>query len=97
MTTSVAAYQKGTVDREAAFKFVSHTVTAGQDSANAAAVTVSDIGTIRDVINVQIESTTGVFRAPQGVVSKSGAVVTINDTGLAVDEIIHFTAIGYSV
>lgn len=96
MTTSVAAYQKGTVDREAAFKLVSHTVTTAQDSANAAAITVSDLGTIRDVISAQVESTTGVFRAPQGIVSKATNVVTVADSGLAVDEIIHLTVVGYA-
>lgn len=97
MSTSVVTYQKGTVDREVNMKLVSHAVTSAQDSANAAAITVSDMSTVRDVIQAQIESTTGVFRSPQGVVSKSTNVVTVNDSGLAVDEIIHLTVVGYAV
>lgn len=96
MTTSVLAYQKGAVDREAAVKVVSHVVTNAQDNANAAAITVSDLGTIRDVIHAQIESTTGVFRSPQGIVSKATNVVTVNDSGLAENEVIHLTVVGYA-
>ncbi|MDP3078682.1 hypothetical protein [Bradyrhizobium sp.] len=96
MTKAVGSYQKGTaVDRDVMVKAVDHVVTAGQDSANAAAITVTDIGTVKAVISALIESTTGVFRVPQGVVSKSGAVVTVNDTGLAVDEIIHLQVVAY--
>ncbi len=90
-------YQKGTtIDRNVAPKFVSHVVNTDQDTANSAAITVSDLGTIKDVIHAQIESTTGVFRNPQGIVSKSGAVVTVADSGLAVNEIIHLTVVGYA-
>lgn len=96
MSTSVITYQKGTVDREAAVKFVDHVVTGAQDSANAAAITVSDLP-VRAVVYAQIESTTGVFRAPQGIVSVSGSTVTVNDTGLAVNEIIHLGVVGYAV
>ncbi|EGP07335.1 hypothetical protein CSIRO_3067 [Bradyrhizobiaceae bacterium SG-6C] len=97
MTTSVVTYQKGTVDREVQNKLVDAVVTAGQDSANAAAITVSDMQKVQAVVSAQIESTTGVFRNPQGIVSVSGNVVTVNDTGLAVNEIIHLQVVGYAV
>ena len=96
MSTSVVTYQKGTVDREVAIKFVDSVVSSAQDSANAAAIVVSDLP-VRAVVYAQIEGTTGVFRAPQGVVSVSGSTVTVNDTGLAVNEIIHLGVVGYAV
>ena len=97
MSTSVVTYQKGTVDREVNMKLVSHTVTTQNDTDNSAAITVSDMSTVRDVIHALVESTTGVFRVPQGVVSKATNVVTVADTGLAVNEIIHLTVVGYAV
>lgn len=60
MSTSVVGYQKGTTDREVNVKVVSHVATAQNDTDNSAAVTVSDMGIIQDVIHAQIESTTGV-------------------------------------
>lgn len=100
MTTSVNAYQKnlaaGTVDREVATKLVDHIVNADQDTANSATITVSDITAVQAVVHAQIESTTGVFRNPQGIVSKSGNTVTVADSGLVVNEIIHLTVVGYS-
>lgn len=96
MTTSVLTYQKGTVDREAATKLVDAVVSSSQGSAKVAVIPVSDLAP-KAVVSAQIESTTGVFRAPQGVVSVSGSNVTVNDSGLAQNEIIHLQVVGYSV
>jgi len=95
MSTSCVV-QIGSTTRHAGEIKVKHSVTSAQDSANAAAVTVSELASVTDVWGVQIVSTSGVHRNPQGVVSVATNVVTINDTGLAVDEVIKFTAIGYT-
>lgn len=96
MTSSVVAYQNGTVDREVMNKEVDHPVTGAQDSANSATITVSDITEVKAVIKAQIESTGNVFRSPQGAVTKLGNTVTVADTGLAANEIIHLTVVGYT-
>lgn len=95
MSTSCVV-QIGSTTRHAGEIKVKHSVTSAQDSANAAAVTVSELAGVTDVWGVQVVGTTGVHRNPQGIVSVSSNVVTINDTGLAVDEVIKFMAVGYT-
>lgn len=94
---SIVTYANGTIDRNAALRSYVHTVTAGQDSANAAAINMG-LGTTATVVpvSVQIESTGNVYRAPQGAVTVSAGVITVNDSGLAVDEKIHILAVGYA-
>lgn len=94
---SKTTYANGTIDREAALRAYVHTVTAGQDTANLAAIDIG-LGTTATVVvlGAQIESTTGVFRNPQGIVSVSGSTVTVNDSGLAVNEKVHIVAVGYA-
>lgn len=94
---SKITFANGTVDREAALRSYVHTVTSGQDSSNAAAIDIG-LGSTATVVvmHAQVESTTGVFRNPQGVVSVSGSTVTVNDSGLAVSEKVHIVAVGYA-
>lgn len=93
--TSAVNFQNGATTRQAAEMKVKHTATAAQDSANSAAVTVSGLPVVTEVFGVQIKSTGNVRRSPQGAVTISGNVVTIADTGLAENEVITFTAVGY--
>jgi hypothetical protein len=95
MSTSCVIQNAGTTRHGAEIKVV-HPVTSAQDSANSAAITVSEIGTVVEVFGVQIKSTGNVFRAPQGAVTWATNVVTVADTGLAENEEIVFTAVGYT-
>lgn len=104
MTTSVIHYQKvnatgtTTVDREAMIKTIAYTASSADDTANLVAITIADINVVQDVISAQIKSTGNVYRAPQGAVTFTGssAIVTVNDTGLAVNEVIYLTVVGYA-
>jgi predicted phosphoribosyltransferase len=93
---SVVAYQNGTVDRDALVKEVAYTTTADDNTANQAAVSVSDIGTIKEVTKALIRSATNVIRVPQGAVTFSGSTVTVVDSGLATGETIFLTVVGYN-
>lgn len=72
---------------------IKYTCSAGDDSANAATINTGLGQTAAGPVLVQIESTGGVKRSPQGANTwgTSGNVgkLTINDSGLAVNEIIH--------
>lgn len=94
---SRVTYANGTIDREAALRSYVHTVTSAQDTANAAAIDIG-LGSTATVVvlSAQVESTTGVFRNPQGIVSVSGSTVSVADSGLAVNEKVHIVAIGYA-
>lgn len=104
MTTSVIHYQKvnasgtTTVDREALLKTIAYTASSTDDAANSVAITIADIAVVQDVISAQIKSTGNVYRVPQGAVTFTGssAVVTVADSGLAVNEVIYLTVVGYA-
>lgn len=89
-------YQNDTLSRPAASVMVRHVVSAGEDSANSAAVTVNELTTIAEVLAVQIANGSNVRRAPQGAVTIAGNVVTIVDSGLAANEVITFEAVAIS-
>lgn len=89
-------FQNDSIDQQVVRKLVSHIVTSGEDSANAATITIAGIGTVDQVVFAQIESTGNVKRAPQGAVTKSGTTVTVNDSGLAVSEVITLEVIAYN-
>jgi hypothetical protein len=93
MTTSVVL-QNGATTRQQGRVLVRHVVTAAQNTANVAIIPVDELTTITDVFGVQISTAAGVHRNPQGAVTVSGRSVTVNDTGLDVNEIIKFTAVG---
>lgn len=93
---STQAYQNDTLTRNIDSIAVNHVVTAGEDTANIAVITVTDIIKITAVPVVQITSTGGVRRNPQGAVTFTGKVVTVNDTGLAVNEVITLIALGFA-
>lgn len=95
MTTSVVV-QNGATTRQGGRVHVKYTANGTDDSANSAAITVGELSAVTDVWGVQVVNASGVHRMPQGVVSVSGNVVTVADSGLAVGEIIKFTAIGVS-
>lgn len=69
------------------------TVSSGEDAANAVVVNTGMGVTLAGPKLVQIESTGNVHRSPQGALTwgTSGNVgkLTINDTGLAVSEVVH--------
>jgi hypothetical protein len=93
--SSAATIQNGAITRQAVQLQVVHTVTADQDTANSAAITVVEMPKVNEVFGVQITNGSNVRRSPQGAVTKSGNVVTIADSGLAANEVITFTAVGY--
>lgn len=93
---STQAYQNDSLTRNIDSIAVNHVVTTAEDTANVAAITVTDIIKITSVPTVQIASTAGVRRVPQGAVTFTGKVVTVNDTGLAVNEVITLIALGYA-
>lgn len=93
---SIMPYESGTgpTSKPAAFVAKRHVVTSAQDSANAAAITVSELSAVTEVIGIEVHSTTGVRRMPQSTVTYATNVVTVTDSGLAVDEVITFIAVG---
>jgi hypothetical protein len=93
MTTSVVM-QNGATTRQQGRAYVRHVVTAAQDTANVAIIPVDELTTVTEVFGVQIATAAGVHRNPQGAVTISGRNVTVNDTGLAANEIIKFVAVG---
>jgi hypothetical protein len=93
MTTSVVM-QNAQASRQEGRVYVRHLVTAAQDTANAAVIAVDELVTVTEVFGVQIATTAGVRRSPQGAVTISGRNITVNDTGLAVNEVITFAAVG---
>jgi hypothetical protein len=96
MTTSVVSYQNDTIERPAQVGVRAHVVTADEDTANSAAISLAALGTVVKVVHVQIRNGSNVFRSPQGAVTVSGNTVTVADSGLAANEEIFITAVGYA-
>lgn len=75
---------------------VKHTASAGEGTADAIVIDFGVNATPTGPVEIQIESTTGVRRAPQGVnswgTSTNLGKLTVNDSGLLVNEILHVFA-----
>jgi hypothetical protein len=69
---------------------VKYTAVAGDDTANTAAFP-HGFKVAPGSFNIQIASTTGVRRAPQGIVTADAANINVADSGLAVNEVVHVT------